>query len=130
MRVASLALPAWRVPRFRAYLPRSSVCTTELGETARLLPEFTKRNVKVLGLSCEGVESHKIWVEDIKVFNKLPDVGFPIIADEDRSISRTFGMLRADDEDSAPVRALYVINPAKKVALVITYPGTCVEQAG
>lgn len=112
-------------PLTRPSFPRLSVCTTELGETARLLPEFEKRGVKVLGLSCEGVESHKGWVEDIKAFNKLPSVGFPIIADEDRTIARLFGMLRADDEAAGPVRSLYLFNPDKKVALVITYPSTC-----
>lgn len=100
------------------------MCTTELGETAKLLPEFTRRGVKVLGLSCEGVESHLRWVEDIKAFNKITDVGFPIIADEDKSLSRLFGMLRVGDEDSGPVRSLYVFSPDKKVALVITYPAS------
>lgn len=111
-----------------------SVCTTELGEAARLLPEFSRRNVRLLGLSCEPVESHLRWVEDIKAFNKLADVGFPIIADSDRSIATQFGMLDPELKDAAgmplTVRSVFVINPARKVALTITYPASYVRAGG
>lgn len=106
------------------------VCTTELGSVAKLMPEFEKRGVKVAALSCDTVESHKGWVRDIEAtkFAGGHKVHYPIIADADRSLAIKFGMLDANEKNSAgqPVscRAVFVIGPDKKMKLSILYPAT------
>jgi alkyl hydroperoxide reductase subunit AhpC len=95
------------------------VCTTELGLTAKLKPEFDKRKVKALALSVDGAESHKGWIRDIEETQKTV-VGFPIVADQDQSVARLYDMIHP--EQSATVRSLFVIDPHKKVRLMITYP--------
>jgi len=97
------------------------VCTTELGLTAKLKPEFDKRNVKALALSVDAAESHKGWISDIEQTQKTV-VGFPIIADQDRSVSTLYDMIHPEASATATVRSLFVIDPAKKVRLMITYP--------
>jgi alkyl hydroperoxide reductase subunit AhpC len=87
------------------------VCTTELGLTAKLKPEFDKRNVK----------AHKDWIKDIEETQQTV-VGFPIIADADKSVSSLYDMIHPNQSATATVRSLFVIDPAKKVRLMITYP--------
>ncbi|KAF0692501.1 Aste57867_16423 [Aphanomyces stellatus] len=105
------------------------ICTTELGELARLdnLGEFSRRNVKVIGLSCNDVESHKGWIEDIKAFSG-EDVHYPIIADKSREIAVELGMLSSDDLDKAglplTVRSVFVVGPDMSIKLTLTYPAS------
>ncbi|WLI88091.1 peroxiredoxin [Massilia sp. R2A-15] len=100
------------------------VCTTELGLTAKLKPEFDKRNVKALALSVDPVESHKGWIGDIEQTQKTV-VNFPIIADADRKVSMLYDMIHPEASATATVRSLFVIDPQKKVRLMITYPMSC-----
>jgi alkyl hydroperoxide reductase subunit AhpC len=97
------------------------VCTTELGLTAKLKPEFDKRNVKAIALSVDPAEAHKNWIRDIEETQKTV-VGFPIIADEDKTVSVLYDMIHPNQSVTATVRSLFVIDPQKKVRLTITYP--------
>ncbi|CAM9222686.1 unnamed protein product [Scytosiphon promiscuus] len=106
------------------------VCTTELGTCAKLNVEggdFPKRDVKVLAISCDPLESHKGWIGDIKAHTGH-EVNFPIIADADRSIAASLGMLHPDhmSAEGLPmtVRTVYVINPEKVLKLALTYPAS------
>lgn len=99
------------------------VCTTELGYTAKLKDEFAKRNVKVLALSVDPVDSHNKWIDDINETQNTR-VNFPIIADADRKVSTLYDMIHPNADTSATVRSLFVIDPAKKVRLIITYPAS------
>ena len=99
------------------------VCTTELGKTASLKEEFAKRNVKVLALSVDSVESHKGWIKDINETQGV-EVYFPIIADEDRKISEAYDMIHPNASVNATVRSLFIIGPDKAVKLIITYPAS------
>ena len=99
------------------------VCTTELGRTAALKDEFTKRNVKVLALSVDSVESHNGWIKDINETQGV-EVNFPIIADEDRKISEAYDMIHPNASVNATVRSLFIIGPDKAVKLIITYPAS------
>jgi alkyl hydroperoxide reductase subunit AhpC len=99
------------------------VCTTELGRTAALKDEFTKRNVKVLALSVDSVESHAGWINDINETQGV-EVNFPIIADEDRKISEAYDMIHPNASVNATVRSLFIIGPDKAVKLIITYPAS------
>jgi alkyl hydroperoxide reductase subunit AhpC len=99
------------------------VCTTELGKTALLQEEFAKRNVKVLALSVDPLEKHKGWVNDINETQNVT-VGFPIIADADKSIANAYGMIHPNASETFTVRSLFVIGPDKKVKLMITYPAS------
>jgi alkyl hydroperoxide reductase subunit AhpC len=97
------------------------VCTTELGLTAKLKPEFDKRNVKAIALSVDPAESHQSWIKDIEETQNTV-VGFPIIADADRKVSQLYDMIHPQASATATVRTLFVIDPNKKVRLSITYP--------
>ncbi len=97
------------------------VCTTELGKTAALKSEFDKRNVKVLALSVDQVDRHKGWSNDINE-TQCVTVNFPIIADEDKSIAKLYGMIHPNTSEMVTVRSLFIIGPDKKVKLTITYP--------
>jgi alkyl hydroperoxide reductase subunit AhpC len=99
------------------------VCTTELGLTAKLKPEFDKRNVKAIALSVDPAESHKNWIKDIEETQKTV-VGFPIIADADRKVATLYDMIHPEASATVTVRTLFVIDPNKKVRLTITYPLT------
>jgi len=99
------------------------VCTTELGRTASLKPEFDKRNVKVMALSVDDVESHKGWIKDINETQNV-EVNFPIIADEDKSISEAYGMMHPNASTTFTVRSLFIIAPDKTVKLIISYPAS------
>ena len=99
------------------------VCTTELGYTAKLKPEFEKRNVKVIGLSVDPLDSHAGWAKDIEETQGIA-VNFPIIADADRKVSDLYDMIHPNASDTFTVRSVYVIGPDKKVKLTITYPAS------
>ncbi|HEY0380087.1 MAG TPA: peroxiredoxin [Pyrinomonadaceae bacterium] len=99
------------------------VCTTELGEAARLKPEFDKRNVKVIGLSVDPADSHSKWAEDIEE-TQGQKLNFPVIADSDRKVSDLYDMIHPNASDTLTVRSVYVIGPDKKVKLMITYPAS------
>jgi alkyl hydroperoxide reductase subunit AhpC len=99
------------------------VCTTELGFTSKLQGEFAKRNVKVLALSVDPVDSHKRWIADINETQNT-EVVFPIIADADRKVSTLYDLIHPNANDTLTVRSLFVIDPNKKVRLIITYPAS------
>jgi alkyl hydroperoxide reductase subunit AhpC len=99
------------------------VCTTELGFTAKLKDEFAKRNVKALALSVDPVDSHHRWIEDINETQNT-QVNFPIIADADRKVSKLYDLIHPNANDTLTVRSLFVIDPNKKVRLIITYPAS------
>ena len=99
------------------------VCTTELGYVARIKPEFEKRGVKVIGLSIDPVDSHKGWSQDIKE-TQGHAVNFPIIADPERKVAEQYGMMHPAHDEVFTVRTVFVIDPKKKIRLMITYPQT------
>ncbi|HVJ51583.1 MAG TPA: peroxiredoxin [Aliidongia sp.] len=97
------------------------VCTTELAEAARLKPEFDKRNVKIIGLSVDSPGNHEGWAADIEE-TQGQKLNFPLLADGDRTVSNLYGMIHPEADPSVTVRAVYVIDPNKKVRLTLTYP--------
>jgi thioredoxin-dependent peroxiredoxin len=99
------------------------VCTTELGATARLKPEFDKRNVKVIGLSVDPLDSHKGWAADIEE-TQGQALNFPVIADSDRKVADLYDMIHPNASDTFTVRSVFVIGPDKKVKLTLTYPAS------
>lgn len=99
------------------------VCTTELGAAARYKPEFDKRNVKMIALSVDGVESHKEWIKDINETQNTT-VNFPIIADEDRKVSDLYDMIHPNANDTLTVRSVFIIGPDKTIKLLLTYPAS------
>ncbi len=99
------------------------VCTTELGYTSKLTSEFDQRNTKVIALSVDGVEDHKNWIKDINETQNT-DVQFPIIADKDRKVSALYDFIHPNASLTATVRSLLIIDPDKKVRLIITYPAS------
>ncbi len=99
------------------------VCTTELGYTAKLKDEFAKRNVKVLAVSVDDVDSHNKWIEDIND-TQSTSVNFPILADDDRKVSTLYDMIHPNASTTATVRSVFIIDPAKKVRLTLTYPAS------
>ncbi len=99
------------------------VCTTELGYVAKIKPEFDKRNVKVIGLSVDSVDSHVKWESDIQETQGTA-VNFPMIGDSDRAVSNLYDMIHPNANDTLTVRSVFVIGPDKKVKLSITYPAS------
>ncbi|WP_186756588.1 peroxiredoxin [Echinicola salinicaeni] len=99
------------------------VCTTELGTAAKLKGEFDKRNVKMIALSVDGLESHKGWVNDINE-TQSTTVNYPIIADEDHKVSELYDMIHPNANESQTVRSVFIIGPDKKIKLIITYPAS------
>ena len=99
------------------------VCTTELGYVAKIKPEFDKRNVKVIGLSVDSVESHLKWEGDIGETQGTP-VNFPMIGDTDKTVANLYDMIHPNANDTQTVRSVFVIGPDKKVKLQITYPAS------
>jgi alkyl hydroperoxide reductase subunit AhpC len=97
------------------------VCTTELGRTAGLHDEFSKRNVKVIAVSVDSLESHNGWAPDITDVGGVP-LNFPIIADPDRTVSMAYDMIHPGEDDSSTVRSVFIIDPTNKVRLTLTYP--------
>src|SRR5262245_45677722 len=99
------------------------VCTTELGEAARLKPEFEKRGVKILGLSVDPVDSHKKWAEVIAE-TQGHALNFPVIADKAQKVAKMYDMIHPEVSDIFTVRSVFVIGPDKKVKGMITYPAS------
>lgn len=99
------------------------VCTTELGEVARLKPEFDKRNVKVIGLSVDAAESHKRWAKDIEE-TQGHAVNFPVIADPEQKVARLYDMIHPEVSDIFTIRSVFIIGPDKKVKAMLTYPAS------
>lgn len=99
------------------------VCTTELGTVASLKPEFDKRNVKVLALSVDSVDSHKGWINDINETQNTT-VNYPIIADPDRKVADLYGMIHPNSLNNLTVRSVFIIDPNKKLRLSLTYPAS------
>ncbi|HEY1741477.1 MAG TPA: peroxiredoxin [Acidimicrobiia bacterium] len=99
------------------------VCTTELGMVSKLKPEWDKRNVKVLGLSVDPIDSHKGWAGDIKE-TQGSELNFPLIADPDHKVSDLYDMIHPNANDTLTVRSVFIIGPDKKVKLIITYPAS------
>lgn len=97
------------------------VCTTELGEVAKLRAEWDKRNVKPIGLSVDPVEAHHKWEADIEE-TQGTGVDFPMLADADGRVAELYGMVHPDSDPTVTVRSVFVIDPAHKVRLVLTYP--------
>jgi alkyl hydroperoxide reductase subunit AhpC len=99
------------------------VCTTELGYTAKLKPEFDKRNVKVIGLSVDPLDAHEKWSQDIKETQGY-SLNFPLIADPERKVANLYGMIHPNANDTLTVRSVFVIGPDKKIKLTLTYPAS------
>jgi alkyl hydroperoxide reductase subunit AhpC len=99
------------------------VCTTELGIVAKLKPEFDKRGVKAIGLSVDPADSHGRWAKDIEETQGAA-LNFPLIADHDRKVSDLYGMIHPNASDTLTVRSVFIIDPAKKVRLTLTYPAS------
>lgn len=99
------------------------VCTTELGRLANLKAEFDKRNVKIIGLSVDGLDSHKGWVSDINETQNCT-VSYPIIADPDKKVANLYDMIHPNALDNLTIRSVFIIGPDKKVKLMLTYPAS------
>ncbi len=99
------------------------VCTTELGKTALLQGEFEKRNVKIIAISVDPLDSHQKWIPDINEVNQT-EVNFPLIADPDRKIAELYDMIHPNASEKATVRSVFVIGPDKKIKLTLTYPAS------
>ncbi|MCF2447376.1 peroxiredoxin [Dyadobacter sp. CY345] len=99
------------------------VCTTELGKTALLQGEFQKRNVKVLAVSVDDINSHNRWIPDINEVNDT-EVNFPIIADEGRKVAEIYDMIHPNASEKATVRSVFIVGPDKKIKLTLTYPAS------
>lgn len=99
------------------------VCTTELGRTAQLKSEFEKRDVRVLAVSVDGIDSHNGWIKDINETQNTT-VNFPIIADENREVANLYGMIHPNADNTMTVRSVFVIAPDKSIKLMITYPAS------
>lgn len=99
------------------------VCTTELGYTAIVSGEFAKRNVKVIAVSVDDAQSHHKWIEDINETQNT-QVNFPILADPDRKVSTLYDMIHPNASTTVTVRSVFVIDPAKKIRMILTYPAS------
>ena len=99
------------------------MCTTELGEVAKLKSEFDKRGIKVIGLSVDGVEDHHGWSSDIEETQGVA-LNFPLLADPDRVVSDLYDMIHPNADDTLTVRSVFVIDSNKKVRLTLTYPAS------
>jgi alkyl hydroperoxide reductase subunit AhpC len=99
------------------------VCTTELGYTEKLRPEFQKRNVKVIGLSVDAVGDHERWADDIEVTQGARP-RFPLIGDADKSVATLYGMLHPKASNTLTVRSVFIIDPNKVIRAMITYPAS------
>ena len=99
------------------------VCTTELGRTAQLKDEFAKRNTKVLAVSVDDLDSHQGWIKDINETQNTT-VNFPLIADPERKVADLYGMIHPNADNTLTVRSVFVIDPSKKIKLMLTYPAS------
>lgn len=99
------------------------VCTTEIGRTAQLKDEFKKRNVRVLVVSVDGIQDHHGWVTDINQLSQT-EIDFPLIADPGGQVAGLYDMIHPNASSTATVRSVFIIDPAKKIRLTITYPAS------
>ena len=99
------------------------VCTTELGTVAKIKSDFDKRNVKVLAVSVDPLDSHHGWVGDIEETQNCK-MNFPILADPDRKVANLYDMIHPNANDTLTVRSVFIIDPKKKIRLIITYPAS------
>lgn len=99
------------------------VCTTELGYMARIMPEFKKRNVKIIAISVDPLDAHKGWIKDINETQNCT-VNYPLIADPERKIAQLYDMIHPNALDNLTVRSVFVIGPDKKIKLMLTYPAS------
>ena len=99
------------------------VCTTELGRVAQLKAEFDKRNVKVIALSVDTAEHHKGWIGDIEE-TQHTKMNFPILSDADRKVSVLYDMIHPEADNTMTVRSVFIIDPKKKIRLILTYPAS------
>ena len=99
------------------------VCTTELGAAAKIKEDFDKRNVKVIAVSVDPLESHRGWIEDINETQQTA-MNFPIIADPDRKVASLYDMIHPNADDKMTVRSVFIIGPDKKIKITITYPAS------
>ncbi len=99
------------------------VCTTELGRTAQLKDEFAQRNTKVLAISVDDLDSHQGWIKDINETQNTT-VNFPLIADPERKIASIYGMIHPNADNTLTVRSVFVIDPSKKIKLMLIYPAS------
>ena len=99
------------------------VCTTELGAVSKIKDEFSRRGVKIIGLSVDPVDSHRSWIGDINETQNTT-VNFPLIADPDRKVANLYDMIHPNALDNMTVRSVFVIGPDKKVKLTLTYPAS------
>ncbi len=99
------------------------VCTTELGAAARLKVDFDRRNVKMLALSVDPTDSHQKWIKDIEETQNTT-MNFPILADADRKVSTLYDMIHPEANDTMTVRSVFIIDPAKKIRAMLTYPAS------
>ncbi|MDB5985586.1 MAG: peroxiredoxin [Nevskia sp.] len=99
------------------------VCTTELGYTAKLKPQFDRRNVKAIGLSVDKLVDHEGWSKDIEETQGAA-LNFPLIADPDKKVANLYGMIHPNASDTMTVRSVFVIDPNKKIRLTLTYPAS------
>ena len=97
------------------------VCTTEMGRTAQLAKDFAARNTKPLGLSTDTAEEHVRWIEDVNDTQNTT-LEFPIVADADLKVAKLYEMIHPDESETAAVRSVYIIDPDKKIRLMMTYP--------
>ncbi|EGG14572.1 AhpC/TSA family protein [Cavenderia fasciculata] len=102
---------------------KTPICTTELGRVSNILPEFEKRNTKVIALSVDSVADHKEWIKDINETQNT-NVTFPILADVDRKVADLYGMIHPNADNTFTVRSVYFIDPARKLRAQITYPAS------
>ena len=99
------------------------VCTTELGTMSKIMPEFKKRNVRVLAVSVDPLDSHERWIHDINETQRTT-VSYPIIADPDRTVADLYGMIHPNALDNMTVRSVFIIGPDRKIKLTLTYPAS------
>ena len=99
------------------------VCTTELGSMSKFKLEFDERNVKILAISVDPLESHKSWIKDINETQKT-EVNYPIIADADQKVAQAYGMLHPNASETKTVRSVFIIGPDKTIRLTLTYPAS------
>ena len=99
------------------------VCTTELGTVAKLKPEFDKRNVKVVGISVDPLDSHAKWADDIEETQGAA-LNFPLIADPDKTVADLYNMIHPNASDTMTVRSVFVVGPDNKVKMTLTYPAS------
>lgn len=97
------------------------VCTTEMGRTSQLAKEFELRNTKPLGLSTDTVEEHQKWILDVNETQNT-NLNFPIVADKDHNVAKLYGMIHPGESETATVRSVFIIDPHKKIRLIMTYP--------